>query len=183
MYTGTIYWAQIDAIKNLIKAVEGIEKFKVVLHLYTPHDENYLKRKGIFQTDKVSFKKGLPSEMRKIQKEASVLFVPLSFKSSFPFLINSSSPGKTYEYMASGRPILIHAPRDSYISRYAMENEFALVVNEDSAQKLKEGIIKLITENKIVNKITENAWKTLLLNHNAEEQSKYFQSFFMKNEF
>jgi len=180
MYTGAIYWAQISAIKNLIKAVERIKDFKVTLHLYTPHDKNYLARRKIFQTDKIIFNRGRPSEMKKIQKSADILFVPLSFNTNFSFLINSSSPGKTYEYMASGKPILVHAPCDSYISKYVKKHEFALVVDEDSVDKLETAIKKLATDKKFVEKITNNAQKILILNHDATKNSKFFQTFFIK---
>ncbi len=180
VYTGTIYWAQISAIKNLIKAIEEIKNLDIVLYLYTPHDKNYLTRKRIFQTKKVILKKGLPSEMEKVQVGADALFVPLSFNTRFPFLINSSSPGKTYEYMASGRPILIHAPKDSYISKYAKRNKFALVVDENNTAKLKLAIRELVVNKKLVEEITNNARKTLRLNHDAAKNSKFFQTFFIK---
>ena len=180
IYTGAIYWAQIGAIKNLIKAVKEIKDFKVTLHLYTPHDKNYLARRKIFQTDKIIFNKGTPSEMKKIQRSANILFVPLSFNTNYSFLINSSSPGKTYEYMASGKPILIHAPRDSYISKYAKKHEFALVVDDDDADKLKVAINRLATDKKLVEEITDNAQKILFLNHDAMKSSRFFQTFFIK---
>jgi len=180
VYTGVCGWAQISAIKNLIKAVEEIKDFKVILHLYTPHDKNYLARRKIFQTDKIIFNKGMPSEMKEIQESADILFLPLSFNTNFSFLINSSSPGKTYEYMASGKPILVHAPCDSYISKYAKKNKFALVVDDDNIDKLKVAIKKLATDEKFVERITNNAKKTLSLNHDAIKSSKFFQTFFIK---
>jgi len=180
VFTGTIYWPQLDAIKNLIKAVENIQNPKVQLYLYTPHDKGYLKRRGIFESKKIIFATGLPFEMPEIQKSADILFVPLGFKTKYPLLINTSSPGKLYEYLISGRPVLIHAPRGSYISEYAKGHNFALVVDEENIEKLKEAITELIVNKSLVRKLTANAWRTALSNHDAAKNSKFFQSFFIK---
>lgn len=182
VFTGTIHWPQVDAIKNLIEAIKELEKPKVQLWLYTPHKKEFLNKQGIFESEKVVFGSGLPSEMRRIQKKADILFVPLSFKTKYSLLINTSSPGKTYEYLISGRPILIHAPRSSYIAKYARKYNFALVVDEENIEKLKEAILELITNKNLVQKLISNAWQTALLNHDAVKNSRLFQSFFIKNE-
>ncbi|MDP2855936.1 MAG: glycosyltransferase [bacterium] len=180
VFTGTIYWPQIDAIKNLIRAVEELKDINIQLWFYTPHDKTFLNHQGIFESKKVIFAKGLPSEMPEIQRKADILFVPLGFKTKYPLLINTSSPGKTYEYLISGRPILIHAPKGSYLVEYAREHNFALVVEEEDVEKLKEAIKKLIFDKELVSQLVGNAWDTAISNHDAKKNSEFFQSFFIK---
>lgn len=181
VFTGTIYWPQIDAIKNLIKAIMELKEIKVQLWLYTPHTKEFLNKQGIFENEKIFFTEGFSKEMSNIQRTAHVLFVPLSFKTRYHILINTSSPGKTCEYLISGRPILIHAPKGSYISEYAKKYNFALVVDEDDVEKLKKAIIMLIKDKEFVKKITNNAWQTAILNHDAKVNSQKFQEFFKKS--
>jgi glycosyltransferase involved in cell wall biosynthesis len=180
VFTGTIYWPQLDAIKNLIEAVKQFKNSKVQIWLYTPHDKKFLNNLGIFESEKVIFAQGLPSEMSQIQKSADILFVPLSFKTKHKLLINTSSPGKTCECLVSGRPTLIHAPKGSYIAEYAKKHNFALVVDEENIEKLKEAIIELITNKQLVKKLTVNAWQTALSYHDASKNSEKFQKFFEK---
>ncbi len=180
VYTGSVYWAQADAIKNLIKAVEGIKDIDIKFYLYTLHDEKYLKRQGILKSKKIVLAEGKPTAMQEIQKSADILFVPLSFYSQYSLLINTSSPGKMSEYFISGRPILIHAPRESYIVRYAKEHNFAAVMDEENIEKLEEAVRELIISDKLVQELTTNAFKTALLNHDAKKNSEFFQSFFKK---
>jgi len=180
VFTGTIYRPQAEAIKNLIKAIKELEEPKVQLWLYTPHNRKFLNSQGIFESEKVVFAKGLPFEMREIQKSADILFVPLAFKTRYSLLINTSSPGKTFEYLVSGRPILIHAPKGSYITEYAKKQKFALVVDEESIDKLKEAIKRLIFDKALVKQLINNAWQIAILNHDAEKNSRLFQSFFIK---
>lgn len=180
VYTGSVYWAQADAIRNLIKAVEEIKDIDIQFYLYTPHDEQYLKKQGFLKSEKIVFAEGKPSVMVEIQKTADILFVPLSFHDEYSFLINTSSPGKMAEYFVSGRPILIHAPQESYIAGYAKKHNFAIVVDEENIGKLKNAIKELITNEKLVQELTTNALKIAFLNHDAKKNSDFFQSFFQK---
>lgn len=178
VYTGTIYWAQLDAIQNLIKGVNKIKQTNIKLFLYTPHDKNYLNKIGIFENKKIKFKSGSPEEMSNIQNSADILFAALGFKTKYSLLINTSSPGKTYEYMASGKPILIHAPKDSYIAKYAKKYNFACVVDENNVKMLKEAILKLIQDKEYAIKIVNNARQVLYLNHDAFKNFKKFAYYF-----
>ncbi len=178
IYTGTVYWAQADALRNLIVAVEEIDQPKVQLWLYTPHDAAYLRNHGIFASDKVRFASGSRDQMPAIQKQASILAVLLGFDTDFPILINTSSPGKTYEYMTSGRPILIHAPKDSFIAKYARENQFAYVVDEPDVMQLKEAILKLITDKALIEDLTSKARTVSEQNHNVSKVAAAFKQYF-----
>ncbi len=175
VFTGTIVWAQDGAVRNLVKAVKAISDHKAVVYLYTPHDDAFLESHGLFQDENVVFARGVPREMPAIQKSADILFTGLSFETPHPLLINTSSPGKTCEYMISGRPILIHAPKESYIAKYAKQGGFACVVDENSVESLKRGIEKLISDKGYAEQLVSKAWKTALTNHNAEEVSASLQ--------
>lgn len=178
VFTGTIFELQADAIKNLIKAVGEIQNPKIQFWLYSPHDKNFLNNQGIFESEKVIFAQGLPQEMPEIQKSADILFVPLSFKTKYTLVINTSSPGKTYEYLVSGRPILIHAPRKSYLAQYIKKHNCGLVVDEENIEQLKEAIKKLIFNKTLVKELVKNAWQTAILNHDAKLNSQKFQEYF-----
>ncbi len=121
------------------------------------------------------FAKGMPSEMPAIQAAADILFVGLSFETRFPLLINTSSPGKTCEYLASGRPILVHAPKECYVAAYATERGFAHVVGENNVEALKRGILKLVSDQDYAKQLVANAFATARLNHDAREISARFQ--------
>lgn len=178
IFTGTVDWPQIGAIKDLIKAIEKIHEFKIQLWLYTPHSRKFLSKYGIFESKKVIFAQGLPQDMPQIQKSADILFVPLSFKTKFPLLINTSSPGKTYDYLISGRPILVHAPSDSYSTWYAKKHGFALVVDKEDIEELKKAVVNLVRNKDLVETLVDRAWRTAVLNHDAHKTAKFFKSFF-----
>jgi glycosyltransferase involved in cell wall biosynthesis len=179
VYTGTIYWAQADAARDLVAAVEESEE-DVELWFYTPHDSAYLARFGILASEKVKFATGTPEEMPRIQENAAILVVLLGFKTGYPLLINTSSPGKACEYMISGRPMLVHAPKESFIAEYVVEHNCGYVAGEPGVKELRAGISKLLHDQAFVAEITRNAWETAVQNHDAQKNAEMFMRFFTK---
>lgn len=166
LFTGRIYWPQIRSIKNLIRTIEQIKEFDIIFKIYCPNPSDYLKKIGIQKTEKIKILKPLPSEeMPKIQTKADILFLPLSWKTKSPEIINTATPGKLTDYLISGRPILIHAPNSSFLVKYAKENGFALVVDKENIDSLKTAIKKLVHDKEFANQLIKNAQKTFFKNH------------------
>jgi glycosyltransferase involved in cell wall biosynthesis len=66
-------------------------------------------------------------------------------------------PTKTLEYLACGRPILAHAPSDSYIARFYRERGCAWVVSEPSVGALSEAVDRLRTDRALRARLVGNA--------------------------
>jgi glycosyltransferase involved in cell wall biosynthesis len=81
--------------------------------------------------------------------------------------VATATPGKLIDYLASGRPILIHAPPYSYISQYARENSFALVVDVEDVQVLRDALLRLLQDVRYSKRLVRNALRTLRKNHDA----------------
>ena len=168
VYTGRIYWPQIKSLKNLIRAVDEIKDIKINLDFYVPQPPEYIKSLG-FDLNKINLKSAPPEKMPEIQSKADILFLPLSWHTKSPQIIETATPGKLSDYLISGRPILIHAPSWTFLVKYAKENNFALVVDEENKEKLKEAIRQLIADKKLAEMLIKNAQKTFFKNHNAYE--------------
>jgi glycosyltransferase involved in cell wall biosynthesis len=157
VYTGAVYDAHYSAFQNLIKAIEvsGIPNLK--LHLYTPQLSMHLQKNGIIGP--VIVHQSLPNnQMPAIQRNADILFLPLAFNTSYPEIIKTSAPGKIGEYLASKRPILVHAPKDSFVSWYFKKYNCGLVVDEDNPKLLAQAIERLIADEMLCLEITQNAY-------------------------
>ena len=157
VYTGAIYDAHFTAFHNLIAAIEktGIPNLK--LHIYTPQSISYLKKNNI--TGPVEIHKHLPNnQMPGVQRDADILFLPLAFNSPYPEIIKTSAPGKIGEYLAAKKPVLVHAPSDSFISWYFRKYSCGLVVDKDDPEKLAQEIIRLLSDKKMQKQFSENAY-------------------------
>jgi len=165
VFTGNIYWAQESALNNLLNFASQT-KLNLNVTIYCPNPPLNLvdKYKNI---DNIKFTSASQSEMPKIQSEADILFLPLSWNTEAPDIIKTASPGKLTDYLIAGRPILIHAPDYSFIAQYAKENNFAEVVDKEDSNLLENAIQRLTEDKEYSDKLVENAKKTFYKNHNA----------------
>jgi glycosyltransferase involved in cell wall biosynthesis len=149
VYTGAIYHAHYDAFRNLIVAIQQLKRSDVKLHLYTAQPESELIRNGISGPMVVYHSHINQSEVPKVLRQATFLFLPLAFDSPIPEVIKTSAPGKIGEYLSVGRPILVHAPHDSFLSWYFRTNHCGIIVDKNDIKILSQEINKLISDDEI----------------------------------
>ena len=141
IYCGSVYWPQVDSIISLIHAINVIEN--IVLDMYVNQTiDNLYKIDDSFKNSKVCIKSYISSEkLYTIIPSYDLAFLPLyNYKGKGRTVINTAQPGKLADYLISGIPILIHAPKDSFISRYGKEYNFAYIIND----KNQESFVKII---------------------------------------
>jgi glycosyltransferase involved in cell wall biosynthesis len=158
VYTGAIYEAHYDTFRNLIAAIESLRKPGLKLHLYTSFLPEALAAQGI--CGPVVYHDHLPfSAMPQVQKSADMLFLPLAFHSPYPELIKVSSPSKVGEFLATRRPILVHAPAGSFLSSYFRREGCGLVVDEEDPAKLADAIELILSDRDLQQRLSARAWE------------------------
>jgi glycosyltransferase involved in cell wall biosynthesis len=115
LYTGSVYSAQADALRNLLAAIRMIEGFELTIH--TAQSAEQLAQMGLDGPGLRVLPHLHHAEALAAQQAADILFLPLAFESNIPEVIRSSAPAKAAEYLASGRPVLVHAPPGAYVNR------------------------------------------------------------------
>lgn len=142
VYTGAVYHAQLDAFRNLVRALADPAMSQVRLHLYTSQQPDALEREGI--SGPVLFHPHLThAATRAVQRRADILFLPLSFE-TIPHVIRTSAPAKMAEYLSSARPVIVHAPPDSFVAEYFTKNGCGLVVEKADSTRLAVEIGRII---------------------------------------
>jgi glycosyltransferase involved in cell wall biosynthesis len=156
VYTGQVYAAQYDALSRLVQAIKLLgQEYPLKLHLYTAQPQAVIEQVGI--TGPVVFHGYcLPEQIRSIQQNADILFLPLAFVSPYPEIITTSAPSKFGEYLASGRPILAHVP-PGFISRYMREHDCGYFVDQASSELLAETIRNIVLDQERRRQVTRNA--------------------------
>lgn len=158
VYTGDIYEAHYDAVQNLLTALESLSNLNINLHVYTARPQSELTERGI-HGQIIYHEHEAMSAMPKIQQRADVLFLPMAFNSPYPDLVRTSATTKMGEYLAARRPILVHAPADSFVSWYCRQHECGLVVDQSAPAKLAEAIERLLSDSKLRQSLSERAWE------------------------
>ena len=156
VYTGAVYHAHFGAFRNLMTAIKKLERRDVRLHLYTNQPDESLERENV-RGPIVRHPQRSMTEMPQVQMKADILFLPLAFDSPYPDLVRTSATTKLGEYLAARRPVLVHAPRDSFISRYFRKHECGIVVDENDPGRLAEAIELVLRDSTLRNRLIENA--------------------------
>jgi glycosyltransferase involved in cell wall biosynthesis len=142
VFTGQIYDAHFDAFRNLISAMDQLDNVKAVLHLYTSQNPAVLENVGILGPV-VIHGHVPPPQVYEVQRRADILFLPLAFDSPYPEIVRTSAPTKMGEYLASGRPILVHAPANTFLTRYFTQYGCGVVVDHGEPEALAEAIRRI----------------------------------------
>ena len=146
VYAGAVYHANADAVRNLVSAVRNLGRSDVRIRLYTAQTPEEIGRHGISGPEVVHHPHIPHRDVPPVLRQASVLFLPLGFDTPIPEVIRTSAPGKTGEYLSVGRPVLVHAPEDSFVSWYFRENRCGLVVDRGDPGLLSSSIGTLIAD-------------------------------------
>jgi glycosyltransferase involved in cell wall biosynthesis len=178
VYTGAIYHAHFDAFRNLISALHRLGRKDIQLHLYTSQPRGDLEAKGISGINVFFHPHEDYSGIMEVQERADILFLPLAFDSSIPEVIRTSAPGKLGEYLASRRPILAHAPCDSFISWYIRTHDCGMIVDCNDPEKVKEGIVKMLSDAELRDRYTLNAYNRALIDFNPAMAQEHFINLF-----
>jgi glycosyltransferase involved in cell wall biosynthesis len=91
------------------------------------------------------------------QRAADVLFLPLAFDSPIPEVIQSSAPAKLGEYLASARPILVHAPKGSFVTELIRGADAGVVVDTPNPDLLADALRRIATDADLRKRIVANA--------------------------
>jgi glycosyltransferase involved in cell wall biosynthesis len=156
VYTGAIYDAHLDAFRNLIAALRRLAQPGIRLHIYSHFVAPGVRAEGL--TGPVVFHPPVPlHESLQVQRQADVLFLPLAFHSPYPEIVRTSAPGKMGELLASGRPVLVHAPANSFVSEYCRAHDCAQVSDRDDPAALAAAVRRLLTDAALRARLTRHA--------------------------
>jgi len=170
VYTGMVYRPQERSLMNLFRTMDELRKFPIRLDLYVPNAPLSLER-SLEKRSNIRLMSARQSEMPSVQCKATILFLPLSWQTRAPDIVATATPGKLIDYLASGRPILVHAPPYSYINQYAREKSFALVVDVEDVRVLRDALLRLLQDIRYSKRLVRNALRTLRDNHDARRNA------------
>lgn len=139
IFTGHVYWPQEGAVLNMIRAMDLLNDLPVTLQLYIPSPAISIIQAVEGKTN-ITLSTAAQHEMPRIQNSATLLFLPFAWNTPSPDIIATATPGKFTDYLASGRPMLVHAPDYSYVAKYVRKHNLGLVVDQNDVHLLAETI-------------------------------------------
>lgn len=182
VYTGDIYEAHFDAFANLLDAIKRSGRDNLKLHAYVIRSQEYLRDHGVSGDALVLHPHAPHNAIPEIQRRADILFLALAFHPPYPEGIKTAAPGKMGEYLASGRPILVHAPADSFTAWYFRKHECGLVIDTDDPEALARGIEELLTDESLRRRLVANALARAQVDFSVEATREKFARFLRWNQ-
>jgi glycosyltransferase involved in cell wall biosynthesis len=155
VYTGTVYDAQLDAVQDLLEALDRLGR-GATLHVFGGQPEEELRARGL-RGRLVVHPHEASDAIAAAQQAADILFLPLAFRSLYPEVVRTSAPMKLGEYLAAGGPILVHAPAGSFVSEYCRRHDCARVVDQADVGRLAEAIEELASDESLRARLIRNA--------------------------
>lgn len=110
-----------------------------------------------------------------ILRSAGALILPLDFRKSSQKFARYSMPTKATEYMASGVPVLVFAPSENAVTKYARAEDWGYVVDQEDKDLLQKGIVELLNNQELRIRLVKNAKRTVMKNHDAEKVREKFR--------
>jgi glycosyltransferase involved in cell wall biosynthesis len=130
--------------------------------VFTAADPAELAAFGIRPNQRVRLAMASRAQVLAAQRAADILFLPIAFEANEHVAI-TASPTKMPEYLASGTPILVHAPPHAFVTKYAEERGFAEVVKAPDRAALAAAVRRLTLEPEVRERLSAHALETLAL--------------------
>jgi hypothetical protein len=133
LVAGSVYWAQVEALQRVASAVRLVDgAFLTVI------GDPKLQPEAIDADRYETAASGDAFQTR--LRQAQLLVLGLSFDTDHPVVVETATPARLPEYLASGVPVLVHAPPDSHVAQYARRWDLATVVDEPSVDTVAAAI-------------------------------------------
>lgn len=155
IYSGQFYsWKGVDALAESARFLQ--DYYFVFVGGTEPELSKFKKEYGNLKNISIeSFKER--SIIPLYLKSADVLVIPQSVKEKIS--THYSSPLKMFEYMASGRPIVAS---DLSSIRETLDEESAIFAESDNPKSFMEAIKKVLSDEDLATRISENAYNKVL---------------------
>lgn len=139
LFSGSIVYDRLDLLQQLVGIIKEDSNYH--LRLLCPHDDEFLQTNNLMASNISKAFTFSHAEMMKELASADLLYLPLTFKrsnSERSFLQLKSCLGtKSFDYMLSGVPILVHSPAEYLTYSYFDKRSAGILLDSDDPTALK----------------------------------------------
>lgn len=175
LYTGRVGIGVNHSLLQIVKTINLINektKYNIKFIIQNHQEIKWIKKYSFVNQRFIENYSLYPKSLQ----EADILILPYDFTKKSIIFIKYSFPTKASEYMISGTPILVYAPKETAISKHALEHQWAKVVNENSVSKIEEAIIELISNETDRVQYAENARRFAIENFDSTKVRERFRN-------
>ncbi len=176
-FSGTILYDRLDLLQMLVRIIGNNPAFQ--LFLYSPHDEKFLKSNSLYANNVVCEFVNDPKLLIEKLQLCNLLYLPLTFKKpddQRSYLQLKTCLGtKSYEYMQTGVPILVHSPSDYYTYQFFKASKSAILLDLETEEDLASMINEIKSDYSRFIPIVKNAHNQLLFHLSKPNYKKMIE--------
>lgn len=177
-YVGSIVPdGQKESLRDIALAVAGLcaAGRQIELRVHSPQQDTEYLRSLPLPPEAIRIE-GPPesSIVPRLLAESDLLILPYNFDARSARYIRLSLPTKAPAYMISGTPVLVYAPGDVATARYAMREEWGYVVSEQGEEAVKAGLMRLMDDTALRERLGRRAQAVAVARHDAERVRREF---------
>ena len=174
-YAGRIGLGIDSSLKLIAKAVEMVNEelnMSINFILQTPEKPVWIKNyKNVIHSSFVAY-----DDLPEIFSESDFLLLPYDFTPASIKYIQFSMPTKAPEFMITGTPIIIFAPENTAVVKYARKYNWAKVITKNNIDEVATGIKELIENKELRQQYAKNAIKIAEENHDSIDVTRQFKT-------
>jgi hypothetical protein len=168
-FSGSIIYDRLDLLQMLVRIIGNNPAYQLLL--FSPHDESFLKSNGLYANNVTCEFVNSPKLLVEKLQQCDLLYLPLTFNKpddQRSYLQLKTCLGtKSYEYMQTGVPILVHSPSEYYTYQFFESAQSAILLDSDKQEDLATMLNEIRIHYNRYTHIVEHAHKQL-----AQHQSK-----------
>jgi len=160
-YSGHINWGRIDGIKVLVDAIGDDSSYEIRLFSGTLNVKKGLSLIGAWRDSILLQHHERQEDLLNALAKCDAVYMPLTFKTDVVSRdqLSTAFGIKSYEYMISGRPILVMCPPDYFNARFFAEKDAAALVPEPNPVLLRQTLEQLRTDKALRERLSRNAFE------------------------
>jgi glycosyltransferase involved in cell wall biosynthesis len=177
IYTGRLAIPNINSLLRFCEVVDNLNKsgLNIKFDIYSIDDNRRFRRKikhltGVYVNNSIPYE-----DIPKLIPKYDILLLPIDFNKTGIKYAKYSISTKTSEYMISGVPILLFAPKEVALTSYAIENNCMLSVTEDKYEKLTDALIRLINDKSLRESLAKKAFDVVRKDSDANNVRQEFK--------
>ena len=144
---GSLYWAQREAMERVADACARIDDSEFVVM-----------GNSVERLDGATMEPPVAEDAyRDRLAQADLLVLGLSFGTRYPLVVETATPARFPESLASGTPLLVHAPHHSYVARVTRETGAGFVVDTPDVDQLEAAIRFLLADREAAREMSRRA--------------------------
>jgi glycosyltransferase involved in cell wall biosynthesis len=159
-FLGNINNSNIDAMSFMLNTLE--QRDDVVINLITPTSKHILNKAKLLKNNVTIHSNYSDEEVKQKLRISNLLLLPHGFTGALSDgEYRSIFPTKTIQYLLSGSPILALLPYNCYLQDFLTKNQCAFCVTNKKEQEIFSILSHVKNNSKEIERITNNARKTV----------------------